>query len=200
VTDDFINTQIKTSSTNIMANTIFTSRFPRWGAVTVIFATWVVTFFNFYDVAHKAKCKVTDMRGELTLNSPTRGAAVVCAGESTPENLVAVVPQLLALLADETKTTKSYGAEKGDILTYAVSELALDAVRKAAPSGANVEPIVVALVSMANRVKPRNAKSGKWEDPATGTAKELLKLLAEKYVKAGFKQQTRSIRWPRENH
>jgi hypothetical protein len=172
-----------------MSNITFSTQFPKWAAITMIVTTWAVTFFNFYDVKHKVQCKVANMHAELALNSPTRGAAVVCAGESAPESLVAVVPQLLALLADDTKTTKSYGSAKSDSVTYTISDLALDAVRKAAPNAANVEPIVIALVSFANRVKPRNSKSREWEGSATETAKELLELLEKKYVAAGFNQQ-----------
>jgi hypothetical protein len=163
-----------------MSNTIFTSRFPKWAAIITILAAWVFMLLYSTDAHHKLQCKLTNLSAELTLESPTRRTAVVCATESTPETLVDVVPQLLALLADDSKMTKSDGT---------VSGRALGALRKATPNEANVEPIVVSLVSFANRVESRSSKSLEWEGPATETAKELLELLEKKYAAAGFNQQ-----------
>jgi hypothetical protein len=163
-----------------MSNTIFTSRFPKWAAITIIVVAWCATFLYQYKATRKAQCSTTNMAADLALASPTRGEAVVCAAEAAPENLVALVPQLLALLEDDSKTTSSYGT---------VSGRAWDALRKATPDSANVEPIVTSMVGFANRVEPRNSKSGKWEDSPSRVVRALLDLLGEKYVTAGFKQQ-----------
>jgi hypothetical protein len=163
-----------------MSNSIFSSQFPKWAAITIIVVAWGATFLYHYKTTRKEQCSTIGMAAGLALASPTRGAAVVCAAETAPENLVAVVPQLLVLLEDDSKTTSSYGT---------VSERAMDALKKATPSNANVEPIVVSLVSFANRVESRTSKSRRWEGSAAETAKELLTLLGDKYAAKGFNQQ-----------
>jgi hypothetical protein len=176
----------------MMSSTIFASRFPKWAAVITILSAWVFMLLYLTDVQHKLQCKLTNLSTELALESPTRVAAVICATESSSDTLVDVVPQLLILLGDESETAKAVRRAwltKREYTAGTVGSFALDAVRKATPDGANVEPIVVALVSFASRVKPRNSKSGEWEGSATETAKELLELLEKKYVAAGFNQQ-----------
>jgi hypothetical protein len=145
---------------------------------------------------HILQCKMTNLNTELALNSPTRGKAVICAIESSSESLMSVVPQLLALLEDQPETTKPERPNmfnKREPIVGTVGSFAMAAVKKAIPNSANVEPIVKALVSFANRVKPRSFKHYEQQEVqerlATNTAKVLLNLLEKEYAGAGFNQQ-----------
>jgi hypothetical protein len=180
----------------MMPNTIFTAQFPKWAAVITILLAWVFMLLYLTDAQHKVQCKLTNLSTELALKSPTRGAAVICVTESSPEVLTDVVPQLLALLGDESETAKAVRPgwlTKREHTAGTVGSFALDALRKATPNGTNVEPIVVALVSFANRVKPRILKQYEQQEererPATNTAKVLLNLIEKEYLAAGFNQQ-----------
>jgi hypothetical protein len=179
-----------------MSNSIFASRFLLLAALITILSAWVFVLFYLTGAQHILQCKMTNMNAELTLKSPERGAAVICAIESSSETLVSVVPQLLPLLGDQSETTKPERPSmfnKREPIVGTVGSFAMAAVRKATPNGTNVEPIVEALVSFANRVKPRSFKQyerqEEQERPSTNTAKLLLNLLEKEYVGAGFSQQ-----------
>jgi hypothetical protein len=186
----------RTGSTNIMSNSVFRSRFPLLAALITILAAWVFMLLYLTGAQHILQCRMTNLNTELALKSPTLGKAVICAIESSSEALESVVPQLLPLLGDQSETTKPERPNmfnKREPIVATVGSFAMSAVRKATPSGANVEPIVEALVSFANRVKPRSFKlyerQEEQERPSTNTAKLQLNLLEKEYVRAGFSQQ-----------
>jgi hypothetical protein len=175
-----------------MSNTIFTSRFPKWAAVITILSAWVFMLLYSSNAHHKLQCKLTNLNTELTVKSPTRSAAVICATQSSSDTLVDVVPQLLSLLGDESETAK---AERPGWLTKreytkgTVGSFARDALKKATPKVQNVKPMVAALIDHANRVPLKNLKSDRWPGLATNGAEPILALLQNKYTNAGFSPQ-----------
>ncbi len=155
---------------------------------------WAVTLFVKSDVRAKLTCKFTHYRTELNATHTKRGAAAVCAKNRPADEIAGYVPQLLTLIGDKTTTTQApatglYGLEHVRPLTKSVSDVAQDAIEMATPRANNIELIVIKMVERANLVKPRNPKTGKYDQPGGEGAGFLLMLLVNKYAKAGYEQQ-----------
>jgi hypothetical protein len=173
------------------------SRNPSWlkrFVIAWVIAVWVVTLFIAFDIREKLNCKFTDFPSKLNPTHANRGPAATCAQARPADEIATYVPQLLTLIGDESKTTQAqssglYSLEHARPLTKFVSDFAQDAIKKATPRMANVEPIVIKMVERANQVKPRNPKTAEHDQPGGEGAGFLLMLLVEEYSKAGFGQE-----------
>jgi hypothetical protein len=166
----------------------------KWFVIAWVSVVWVATLFIAFDIREKLTCKFTDFRRDLNVTHANRGAAAICAQTRPAHEIATYAPQLLALIGDESKTTQAqsgrlYSLEHARPLTKFVSDFAQDAIKKAEPRMANVEPIVIKMVARANQVKPRNPKTAEHDQPGGEGAGFLLMLLVEEYSKAGLGQE-----------
>jgi hypothetical protein len=171
-------------------------RWLKWVVMGWVVIVWCATIIYAFNVLEGLRCKFTDIQVELKPDHPNRGTAAICLEKRSGDEIASQLPQLLALIGDETYASKdiSLGLSRlyGDPprqITKSVSEFAQDAIKVAAPRLENVEPIVIKIVERANQVKPRNPKTGEFDQTGGEGAGFLLTLLAEEYSTAGFAQE-----------
>jgi hypothetical protein len=137
------------------------------------------------------RCFFADIPANMqSADAATRGKAAECALAKSPASLSTLVPVLLNHLSDQTvyRTYYSGGGligfgEAGE-RSLSVGQVSLQAVRKAAPTKANIEPIVTALIAAANAMQSTEYV-GLYGDPST-TAVALTDLLALEFSRAGL--------------
>lgn len=169
-------------------------RFIKWFVVVAVVAAFMVMRAPFVPPKQDLICTWANLKAQFNLKPRAAGVTVVCANELEPDEISAMVPELLIFLNDSSVATKSNASvglhwhnpsDRADT----VSVFALEAIKKATPAAANIEPIVTALVGHAQQIPPRNLKTGKWDHPSSIRSKELLSLLMNQYAKAGLGPQ-----------
>ena len=143
------------------------------------------------DARKSTRCALTNIDAGLRSgDAKTLGWAAACALAQPPESLATHVPALLKQLGD--RRVYRVGQSGGGLIGFgeagprelAVGQVALRAVETAAPTAANIEPIVMTMVAALNAMKS-TARLGLYGELAT-TATALIQVLAYKYLPAGL--------------
>ena len=143
------------------------------------------------DVRKSTRCALTNIdTGLRARDAETLGWAAECALAQSPASLASHVPALLKHLGD----TRVYRVVQsgGGLIGFgeagprelSVGQMAMRAVETAAPTAANIEPIVTTMVAALNAMKSTE-RLGLYGEPAT-TATALMQVLAYKYHPAGL--------------
>ena len=153
------------------------------------------------DVRKSTRCALTNIDAGLRASdAQTLGWAAECDLAQSPESLAPHVPTLLRHLGD----TRVYRVVQfgGGLIGFgeagprelSVGQVAMRAVETAAPTAANIEPIVKTLVAALNAIKSTE-HLGLYGEPAT-TATSLMQVLAYKYHPAGLGTAVASVLRP----
>jgi hypothetical protein len=174
------------------------TRHPWWLKRFVIgwvVATWAWTLYAVAGHFGTWSCSSDDLRSKLVPSHPERAYAVICAAEARSQSLSGIVPELLALVDDDSDATQShwpglsalYGA-KSYGTRRTVGYFARQAVERATPEASSVKPIVEKFVEHANRMKPTILHAQMSFASPTEESIWLFQLLGSRYNAAGLRE------------